>query len=163
MIVKKVLTVPRAGAALVTIGDCFLALSDRLASRESPCPQLLRPVESRPDGSGGVVSVDAPLVGEGADDVQSVVPGRVDHSLVPGAAIVFDFDPGIEIRMDCGPDGDSATGETRSAVLGSVRRQFGGAEDRVVCPWAVLEHCAQVGAHNADLVGAAGVGDVGGA
>jgi hypothetical protein len=31
-----------------------------------------------------VVSVDAPLVGEGADDVHSVVPGRVDHCLVPG-------------------------------------------------------------------------------
>ena len=124
---------------------------------------LLRPVEPCPDGSGGVVSVDAPLVGEGADDVQSVVPGRIYHSLVPGAAIVFDFDPGTEIRIDCGPDGEGATGETRSAVLGSVRGQFGGAEDRVVCPRAVLEHCAQVGAHNANLVGAAGVRHVGGA
>jgi len=37
------------------------------------------PVESRPDGAAGVVAVDAPLVGDGADDVQAMVPSGVDH------------------------------------------------------------------------------------
>lgn len=44
---------------------------------------LLGAVESRPDGAGGVVGVDSPLVGDNADDVQSVVPDGIDHSLVP--------------------------------------------------------------------------------
>ena len=39
--------------------------------------------------------VDTPLVGDGTDEIQAVMPGGVDHALVPGAAIIFDFDPGI--------------------------------------------------------------------
>src|SRR5713101_4133422 len=116
MIVKKVLTAPRPGTALVTLGDYFLALSDRRASHESPCPQLLRPVEPRPDGSGGVVSVDAPLVGDGANDIQSMVPGRIDHSLVPRAAVVFDFDSGMMARANCGPDSEGTLGQAGTTV-----------------------------------------------
>ena len=39
------------------------------SGNQSPCVRLLRPVEPCPDCPGDVVSVDAPLVGEGADDV----------------------------------------------------------------------------------------------
>src|SRR6185369_555622 len=35
--------------------------------------RLLRAVESRPDGSAGVVAVDAPLIGDGANNVKAVV------------------------------------------------------------------------------------------
>jgi hypothetical protein len=57
--------------------------------------QLLGAVESRPDSAGSVVAVDPPFVGDSPDDVQSVVPRRIDHSLVPGTAIVLDFDPRV--------------------------------------------------------------------
>jgi len=57
--------------------------------------RLLRAVESRPDGSAGVVAVDAPLIDDGANNVKAVVPDRIDHSLVPGTAVVFDFDPRV--------------------------------------------------------------------
>src|SRR5258708_2297685 len=56
--------------------------------------RLLGPVESGPDGAGGVVGVAAPRVGDGADDVQAVVPGWAGHGLVPGAVGVLDLGPG---------------------------------------------------------------------
>ena len=61
--------------------------------------RLIGPVESCPDGTAGVVAVDPPFVGNGTDDIQAVVPGRVDHSLVPGAAVVLDFDPRVQLRL----------------------------------------------------------------
>ena len=163
MIVKKVLTAPRPGVVLVTIGDHFLALSDRRASPESHCPWLLGPIEPCPDGSGGVVSVDAPLVGDGANDVQSVVPGRIDHSLIPRAAVVFDFDSGVQARTDRGSDSEGTPGQAGATVQYSVGRELGGAKDSVVCPRAVLKNWAQVGAYSTDVLSAAGIGDVNGA
>ena len=163
MIVKKVLTARRPDAALVTIGDNSLALSDRRASPESLCPRLLGPVESRPDGSGGVVSVDAPLVGDGANDVQSVVPGRIDHSLIPRAAVIFDFDSGVQARTDHGSDSEGTPGQAGATVQYSVGRKLGSAEDDVVSSRAVSENCAQVGSDSTDVFSAAGIGDVSGA
>ena len=110
-----------------------------------------------------VVSVDSPFVGDRADDIQAVVPGRIDHPLVPGAAVVLDFDPNVMVRADCGPDGEGTAGEARAAVLGGVGSEFGGAQDHVVCPRAVVEDCAQVGADVADVLGAAWVSGLGGA
>jgi hypothetical protein len=152
-----------SGAALVTIGDFSLALSDRRAPRESPYPRLLRPVKPCPESSGGVVSVDPPFVGDGTNDVQAMVAGWIDHSLVPRAAVVFDFDPGVKAGADCGPDGEGAAGQARSTVQGSVGRELGSAEDHVVCSRAVSEYCAQVGSDSTDVLGAAGIGDVSGA
>jgi hypothetical protein len=148
MIVKKILTAST------------LRPSDRPAQAWL---WLLTAVESRPDGSAGLVAVDAPFVGDGTNDVQAVVPGRVDHPLVPGAAIVLDFDPCVLVWVDGGPDGEGPTGKARPAVLGSVGSEFGGAQDRVVCSGAAFKDCAQVGADCADVLGAASVGDVGGA
>src|SRR5262249_37317196 len=126
-------------------------------------PQLLRPVKPRPDGSGGVVAVHAPLVGDGANDVQPVVPGRIDHSLVPRAAVVFDFDSGVKARADRGPDGEGTPGQAGATVQGSVGRELGSAQDHVVCSRAVSQYCAQVGPDSTDVLGAAGIGDVSGA
>src|SRR5258708_4890085 len=123
--------------------------------------RLLGPVESRPDGAGGVVAVAAPRVGDGADDVQAVVPGWAGHGLGPGAVVVLDFDPGVVVWADGGADGEGAAGQAGTAVLGGVWRHFGGAQDHLVCPGAVVEGCAQVGADSADVLGAAGIGDLG--
>src|SRR6516164_4276454 len=163
MFVKKVLTAPRPDVALVTIGDYSLALRDRRASHESPCPRLLRPVKSCPDGAGGLISLDAPLVGEGANDVQSVVPGRIDHSLIPRAAVIFDFDSGVQARTDRGPDSEGTPGQAGATVQYSVGRKLGSAEDHVVYSRAVSEYCAQVGSDSTDVFSAAGIGDVSGA
>src|SRR5260370_2184706 len=50
------------------------------------------PVEPRPDGAGGVVVVDAPFGGKGADDIEPVMPRRVASPRRPGTAVVLDFD-----------------------------------------------------------------------
>src|SRR5689334_2294035 len=94
-------------------------------------------VESRPDGPAGLVAVDAPLIGDGANDVQSVVPSRINHSLIPWTAVVLDFYTGVVVRADDGADGEGAAGEAGAAVLGGVGGEFGGAQDHVVCPRAV--------------------------
>ena len=39
------------------------------------------PVESCPDGAGGVVAVDAPVGSEGADDIEPMMPCGVTSSL----------------------------------------------------------------------------------
>jgi hypothetical protein len=96
MIVKKILTTSICG------------LSDRPGERPL---WLLGPVESRPDRPAGLVAVDAPLIGDGANDVQSMVPGRIDHPLVPGAAVVLDCYPNVMVLADCGPDSEGATGQ----------------------------------------------------
>jgi hypothetical protein len=89
MNVTKVLTTPRPSYALVAMCNYNVASSDSRVSYTSPCPWLIRPVEPCPNGSGGVVSVDAPLVGESANDVQSVVSGQVNHPLVPNSAMAL--------------------------------------------------------------------------
>jgi hypothetical protein len=48
-------------------------------------------------------------------------------------------------------------------VLGGVGGEFGGAQDHVVCPQAVFEEYAEVSADGADVLGAAGIGGLGGA
>jgi hypothetical protein len=128
-----------------------------------PPDRLFSPVKSRPDGAGGVISVDASLVDDGSNEVKSVVPGWVDHPLVPGAAVVLDFDPGVVLLADDEADSEGAAGEAGAAVLGSVGSEFGGAQDHVVCPRAVFEDCAQVGTDSAGLLGASGIGDLGSA
>ena len=113
----------------------------------------IRPVEPGPDRTAGVVTVDAPFVGDGADDIQAVVPGGIDHSLVPRAAVVLDFDLNVMVWADGGPDGEGAAGQARMAVQGGVGRELGGAQDRVICPRIVAEHHAQVRAYSADVLG----------
>ena len=153
MIVKKILTAStwrhRHGGRRIVPAQAWL--------------WLLGAVESRPDGAAGLVAVDPPLVGDSANDVQAVVPGRIDHSLVPGTAVVLDFDPGVVVWADDGSDGEGAAGEAGAAVLGGVGGEFGGAQDHVVCPRAAVEDCAQVSADSADVLGAAWVGGLGGA
>jgi hypothetical protein len=56
----------------------------------------------------------------------------------------------------------AAAGEAGAAVLGGVGGEFGGAQDHVVCPRAVVEDCAQVSPDSADVLGTAGIGDLGG-
>jgi hypothetical protein len=73
--------------------------------------QLFGPIESCPDGAGGMVAVDAPFVGDGPHDIQSVVPSRIDHGLVPGAAVILDFDSGMKGRDDDNSDGEGAPGK----------------------------------------------------
>ena len=77
--------------------------------------RLFGPIESGPDGAAGVVAVDAPFVGEGAHDVQSVMPGRIDHGLVPRAAVILDFDSGMEVWDDDNSDGEGAPWKARAA------------------------------------------------
>ena len=122
MIVKKILTasVWRYGGRRIVPAQAW--------------QRLLGAVESRPDSAGGVVAVDPPFVGDSTDDVQSVVPGRIDHSLVPGTAVVLDFDPHVIVRADDGADGEGAAGEAGAAVLGGVGGELGGAQDHVIHP-----------------------------
>src|SRR5258708_40244724 len=89
--------------------------------------RLFGPVESGPDGAGGVVAVDAPVGGEGADDVESVGPVGVGDGWGPGAAVVLDFDAGAVAWIDSGSDGEGGAGQARVAVDGGVGREFGGA------------------------------------
>jgi hypothetical protein len=110
-----------------------------------------------------VVAVDSPFVGDGTNDIQAVVPGRVDHSLVPGATVVSDFDPGVVVWVDCGSDGEGTARKAGATVLGGVGGEFGGAQDYVVRPRAVIEDWAQVSADGTDVLGAAGIGDLGSA
>jgi hypothetical protein len=48
-------------------------------------------------------------------------------------------------------------------VLDGVGREFGGAQDHIVCSRAAAENCAQVGADSTDVLDATGIGDLGGA
>src|SRR5260370_23261057 len=107
--------------------------------------RLLGPVESGPDGAGGVVAVAAPRVGDGADDVQAVVPGWAGHGLGPGAVVVLDFDPGVVVWADGGADGEGAARQAGTAGLGGVGRRFGGGQARCVGPPECVEACAQAG------------------
>jgi len=67
------------------------------------------------------------------------------------------------IRAYSGPDSEGPTGEAGAAVLDGVGREFGGAQDHIVCSRADAENCAQVGADSTDVLGATGIGDLGGA
>src|SRR5438046_801671 len=91
-----------------------------------------------------------------------MVRGRIDHSLVPRAAVVFYFDSGMNARADCGPDSEGATGQAGATVQDSVGRELGSAEDHVICSRAVSQYCAQVGSDSIDVLGAAGIGDISG-
>ena len=82
---------------------------------------------------------------------------------LPGAALVLDFDLSVMIRAYDGPDSEGPTGEAGAAVLAGVGREFGGAQGRIVCSRAAVEDCAQVGADSTDVLGATGIGDLGGA
>ena len=62
-----------------------------------------------------------------------------------------------------GAHGECAAWEAGAAVLGSVGSEFGGAQDHVIRPRAVIEDYAQVSVDSADLLGAAGIGDLCGA
>ena len=131
MIVKKILT----------------ASALRLLER------LFRPVEPGPARATGVVTVDAPFVGDGAHDIRAVMPGRVDHRLVPGASAIVYFDPGVAAAADNGLDGEGAAWQARVAVQGGVGCQFGGAQYRVICTRGVAEHRAQVCPDCSDVLG----------
>ena len=102
-----------------------------------------------------VWSPSIPHVGNSANDVQAVVPNRVDHSLIPGAAVVLDFDPGVVVCVDSGSDREGPAGKARAAVLGSVGSEFRGAQDHVIRPRAVIEDYAQVSADGTDVLSAA--------
>src|SRR6185437_4555810 len=95
----------RAGGVPLIIGKKILTASAlRLLER------LFGPVKPGPDLAAGMVSFDAPFVGDSADDVQAVVPGRVDHRLIPRTSVVSYFDPGIAAGSDDGLDGEGAAG-----------------------------------------------------
>jgi len=130
------------------------------------CPLLrlwaVGPVESCPDGARGFIAADAPVGSEGADDIEPVMACGVTYPWTRGTTVVLDFDPGVVAWADLGPDGEGAAGQPRVAVEGGVRRQFGGAEDHIVCHRALVEHCTQVDANDADVLGGARVGDAGG-
>lgn len=128
----------------MAISDRVLALSNNRDDTHLVVRGLLSPVEPRPDGSHGVVSVDAPLFGEGANDVQPMMPGRINHPLIPGTAVVLDFYTGVKIGADRSPDSEGAAGQARAAVQGSVGCELGSAEDHVICSRAASEYCAQV-------------------
>jgi hypothetical protein len=72
-----------------------------------------------------VVAVDSPFVGDGTNDVQAMVPSGVDHSLVPRAAVVLDFDPcldyAISNRIAYGIWGGLTERERRALRSGWVR------------------------------------------
>jgi hypothetical protein len=159
MIVKIILTAP--GRTTRRPQSVAPGLSDNWIV-ESPCHGCSGQSNLAQMVRGGAVTVDAPLVGKGANDVQPMVPGRIDHPLVPGTSVVLDFDPGVEVRADRCPDGDGAAWQARAAVHCSVGREFGGAQDHVICPRTVLEKCAQVSTDSADMLNAAWIGNTGG-
>ena len=72
---------------------------------------------------------------------------------------VLDFNADVTLRADRGPDGKGAAGQARVTVQGGIGREFGGAEDHLVCPRAAVQYCVQIGADSADLFKAAWVGD----
>jgi hypothetical protein len=159
----------------LTIAGIALFGSPALSERAF---RLLRWIRNQPEpqapasghlGNDGVhelsnlADVDTPLIGDGTNDVQAVVPGRIDHALVPGTAVVLDLNLGVKVRTDDGPDGEGAAWQARAAVHGGVGSEFGGAQDHVVCPGAVTEDRSQVGTDSADVLGAAWIGDLAGA
>jgi hypothetical protein len=119
--------------------------------------RLFGPVKSGPDGAGDVVAIDAPFVGDGTHDVQAVVSGGIDHGLVPGPAVVLNFDSGMKIWKCDNSDGEGASGETRAAVLSGVGCEFRGAENDVVGSRAIIQDCTQVGPYGTDVLGGAGI------
>src|SRR5690348_17178543 len=100
---------------------------------------MLWPVEPCPGGSGCAVAFGAPVSGQGADDVESMVSSRVRDGWCPWAAAVFDFDPGVVAWADLGPDGEGAAGQARVAVEGGVGGQLRSAEDDLVGHGAVAQ------------------------
>jgi hypothetical protein len=123
--------------------------------------RLIRPVEPGPDRAATVIAVDSPLLGDSTDEVQAVVPGRVNHSLVPRAAVVLDFDPDEVVGADRSPDGEGTVREAGTAVLGGIGREFGDTENHVIDLRAVSEECTQVGADCVDVFSATRIGDLG--
>jgi hypothetical protein len=105
-----------------------------LAHRDRPLPRCPQPY---PAGWPRWT----PFVGEAADDVQAVMPGRVAYRDGPGTAGVFDFDQGVVAQVDLGTDGEGAAGQAGVAVDGGVGREFGGAEDHVICQRAARSLC----------------------
>jgi len=82
---------------------------DGLKAQASDLLWLLRPVESDPDRATGMVAIDAPLTGEGADDVQAVMLGWITCRWTPRTAIVLDFDAGVLTWADHHSDCERAT------------------------------------------------------
>jgi hypothetical protein len=78
------------------------------------------PGESCPDRAGGVVAIDAPVGGEGADDIEPVMSCRVTRLWSPWTAAVFDFNLGVIAWADSGSDGEGAAGQAGAAVEDGV-------------------------------------------
>jgi hypothetical protein len=85
-----------------------------------------------------------------------MTPYRVTYRWGRGTTVVLDFDPGVVAWADLGPDGESTAGQPGAAVNDGVGREFGGAEDHLVCHGALVEYCAQVSADDTDALGGAG-------
>src|SRR5215831_13343596 len=109
-----------------------------------------------------MIAADTPVGREGADNVEPMMPCGVIYPRAHGTTIVLDFDQGVVAWADLGSDDEGATGQPRAAVDDSVGREFGGAEDQIVCHGALVKHCTQVGANDADVLRGAWVGDAGG-
>jgi hypothetical protein len=73
----------------------------------------------------------------------------------------LDFDPRVVVWVDGGSVSEGPAGKARVAVLGSVGSEFGGAQDNVIRPWAVIEDYAQVSADSTDVLSAAWIGGLG--
>lgn len=70
---------------------------------------LLKPVEPYPDGAAGLVTVDAPLAGEGTNDIQTVMLGWITCRRSLRTAIVLDFDADALPWADHHPNCERAT------------------------------------------------------
>jgi len=90
-------------------------------------------------------------------DHERWVRERRADAYVRVTAMCLDFNLNVMVLADGGPDGEGAAGQARMAVQGGVGREFGGAQDRVICPRIVAEHHAQVRAYSADVLSAAWV------
>jgi len=86
-----------------------------------------------------VVAIGAPLVSQGANDVEAVVTGGIGAGRGPGAAVVVDFDADEVASADEDADCEGAAGQAGVAVERSIGGKFGGAEDHVVCDRAVVQ------------------------
>src|SRR5487761_826196 len=82
--------------------------------------RLFRPIEPCPDSTAVAITLDAPAIGEGTDNVPAMVSGRIADVASPRAAVVFDFDADVIAGDDRGLDGERPTRQARGAVQDGI-------------------------------------------
>src|SRR5579859_7655939 len=98
-------------------------LTGKALGRDSVRSSGVGPIESCPDGAGGVGAVDAPIGSEGTDDSEAVVPRRVAFPWRPRTPLVLHFDLDVIAWVDSGPDGEGAAWQAGVAVQGGIRSE----------------------------------------